>query len=212
MNRLAGGAHVAGQRRWNGKLSSKLSCALTRPLGAAVLSLSVLIAPAAAQTPPPAAGTQTPPPAPPVAATPERERIDARQLELRNIEQGLRASEDQRRKIEIELESIRSDRTRLNAALVDTAAKMQAAEQRSDEVERRLEASTGSEDAIKRSLQARRGIIAEILAGLQRMGRNPPPAVLIAPEDILKAIRTSMMLGAVLPELRAETQVLVADL
>jgi septal ring factor EnvC (AmiA/AmiB activator) len=198
-------------------LASKLS----RSINASVLSLSVLATPqlALAQTRPPvpAAGTTptpTPgsPPAPAPAPTPERERIDARQQELRNIEQGLRASEDQRRKIETELESIRSDRTRLNAALVDTAAKMQAAEQRSDEVERRLEASTGSEDAIKRSLEARRGVIAEILAGLQRMGRNPPPAVLIAPEDILKAIRTSMMLGAVLPELRAETLVLVADL
>ncbi|MDF2118480.1 peptidoglycan DD-metalloendopeptidase family protein [Roseiarcaceae bacterium H3SJ34-1] len=198
-------------------MASKLS----RSINASVLSLSVLAASqlGLAQTKPPAppAGTTPAPtsgpangPAP--APSPERERIDARQQELRNIEQGLRASEEQRRKIEIELESIRSDRTRLNAALVDTAAKMQAGEQRSDEVERRLEASIGSEDAIKRSLEARRGVIAEILAGLQRMGRNPPPAVLIAPEDILKAIRTSMMMGAVLPELRAETQVLVADL
>jgi len=214
MTRSAGSARAAGQRRRNGELSSTLFCALIRSCRAAVLPLSLWAAqmPAAAQTPA-KTPAKTPVEAPPsAAASPERERIDARQEELRKIEQGLRASEEQRRKIETELESIRSDRARLNAALVDTAAKMQAAEQRSDEVERRLEAATGSEDAIKRSLEARREVIAEILAGLQRMGRNPPPAVLIAPEDILKAIRTSMLMGAVLPELRAETQVLVADL
>jgi murein hydrolase activator len=44
------------------------------------------------------------------------------------------------------------------------------------------------------------------------MGRRPPPAVLVRPEDILEAVRTSMLLGAVVPELRAETEALAADL
>ena len=44
------------------------------------------------------------------------------------------------------------------------------------------------------------------------MGRRPPPAVLVRPEDMLAAVRTSMLLGAVLPELRAETEALAADL
>ncbi len=55
-------------------------------------------------------------------------------------------------------------------------------------------------------------MIAEVLASLQRMGRRPPPALLVAPEDMLQAIRTSMLLGAVLPEMRAETEALAADL
>ena len=55
-------------------------------------------------------------------------------------------------------------------------------------------------------------MIVEILAALQRMGRKPPPALLAAPEDMLAAIRTSMMLGSVLPEMRAETEALAADL
>jgi len=44
------------------------------------------------------------------------------------------------------------------------------------------------------------------------MGRTPPPAVLIAPEDMLKAIRTSIMLGAVVPQMRAEAETLAGDL
>lgn len=165
------------------------------------------------------ANGQTPPapatPATPASATPptnDRSRIEVRQEELRAIEQGLRLSDEQRRKIETELEAIKTDRARLNTALVETTAKVQAAETSISEVERRLESSVTAEQAIRKSLEARRGVIAEILASLQRMGRNPPPALLIAPEDILKAIRTSMMLGGVVPELRAETQVLVNDL
>ncbi len=40
-------------------------------------------------------------------------------------------------------------------------------------------------------------LIAEVLAALQRIGRRPPPAVLVRPEDILEAVRASMLLGAV---------------
>ncbi|MBL7406299.1 hypothetical protein INQ30_28725, partial [Escherichia coli] len=73
-------------------------------------------------------------------------------------------------------------------------------------------AMSESEAAIRHSLQGRRGIVAEILAALQRMGRRPPPAVLVSPEDVLAAIRTSMLLGAVVPELRGEVDTLAADL
>jgi septal ring factor EnvC (AmiA/AmiB activator) len=44
------------------------------------------------------------------------------------------------------------------------------------------------------------------------MGRRPPPAVLVRPEDMLEAVRTSILLGAVLPELRAEAETLATDL
>jgi septal ring factor EnvC (AmiA/AmiB activator) len=44
------------------------------------------------------------------------------------------------------------------------------------------------------------------------MGRRPPPAVLTSPDDMLAAVRTSILLGAVVPELRAETETLAADL
>src|SRR3712207_6921099 len=44
------------------------------------------------------------------------------------------------------------------------------------------------------------------------MGRRPPPAVLVRPEDMLEAVRASIMLGAVLPELRVEAEILATDL
>lgn len=138
--------------------------------------------------------------------------IDARQQKLRSVQDTIRASEEQRRRIEAELEAMRNDRARLNAALIDTTAKVQALETGLASLERKLADSQKNEEAIRKSLESRRAIIIEILAGLQRMGRNPPPALLISPGDIMIAIRTAMMMGAVVPELRAETMVLAADL
>ncbi len=138
--------------------------------------------------------------------------LSGHRLELRGMEDSLDASQEQRGKIEAEIASIRADRAKLTAALLDATQIVNASERKIGETETRLDTLTGSEDAIQRSLDSRRAVIAEILAALQRMGRKPPPALLVAPEDMLAAIRTSMMLGSVLPEMRGETEALASDL
>ena len=128
------------------------------------------------------------------------------------IQSELRAVEERRRALETEAEAIRMDRTRLNAALIETGAKMRQAQLRMTEIEKRLDLATGSEEAIRVSLESRRAVLAEVLAVLQRMRRGMPPALLASPEDALQSVRTAMMLGAVLPELRSEAQALAGDL
>ncbi len=138
--------------------------------------------------------------------------LDSRRLELRGMEDSLEASQEQRRKMEAEVAAIRADRAKLTAALLNATKDVNASERKIGETEARLDTMIGSEDAIKRSLAGRRAVIAEVLASLQRMGRKPPPALLSAPEDMLTAIRTSMLLGSVLPQMRAETEALASDL
>ncbi len=135
-----------------------------------------------------------------------------REEELKAAEEALASSLEARRRLEGEVASLKADRARLSAALVEAGQRIAATEERIGALEQRLHAATGSEAAIRRSLEARRGLVVEVLAALQRMGRRPPPAVLARPEDILQAVRTSMLLGAVLPELRLETEVLASDL
>ena len=55
-------------------------------------------------------------------------------------------------------------------------------------------------------------MIGEVLAALQRMGHRPPPALISSPEDALQSVRTAMLLGAVLPEMRHEVEALANDL
>ncbi len=136
----------------------------------------------------------------------------AREAELKAIEQRLDGNIEVRRKLEGEIAAIRADRAALNKALLDTTARTQAGEEKLGDLEKRLALSQSSEAAIRRSLESRRGLIAEVLAALQRIGRRPPPAVLVRPEDILEAVRASMLLGAVVPDLRQEVEILGTDL
>ena len=65
------------------------------------------------------------PPNPPAASDPQRAN---KEMELRGVEDTLRQSEEQRRAIETEIDSVRADRARLSAALIETTAKVQDAE------------------------------------------------------------------------------------
>jgi septal ring factor EnvC (AmiA/AmiB activator) len=174
---------------------------------AIVLTLAAVLGlPAAA--PRSLAGDAAPAPKPGDAG----DALSGRRLELRGMEDTLQTSQAQRAKIEAEVAAIRTDRAKLEAALVDLAKTIDDREGKIAAAAARLDELTGSEEAIRRSLDSRRAVIAEILAALQRMGRKPPPALLVAPEDMLAAIRTSMMLGSVLPEMRADTEALASDL
>ncbi|MBN9064590.1 MAG: peptidoglycan DD-metalloendopeptidase family protein [Rhizobiales bacterium] len=173
-----------------------------------LLSAVIAAAPALAQDAPP-----RPPPAEQADAQPsfadERRR---RQQELETIETAIRDNAAARARLESEIASIRGDRARLNTELLSTAERMREVEQRLSAIEARLAALQTSETAIRQSLQARRGLIGDVLAALQRMGRKPPPAIFVRPQDILEAVRASIALGAVVPDLRAETEALAKDL
>src|SRR4029079_15742753 len=69
-----------------------------------------------------------------------------------------------------------------------------------------------SERALRRSLEGRRATIAEVLAALQRIGRHPPPAIMVAPEAARQSGRSAIMLGAVLPDMRVQAEALASDL
>lgn len=135
-----------------------------------------------------------------------------RALELEETQRVLQSSGQAKSKLEAEIASLRTDRARLNTALIDTTNRLRSTEGRISAIEQRLSTLGQTEKAIRSSLDGRRGIIVEVLAALQRMGRSPPPAVLVRPEDMLEAVRASMLLGAVLPELRSETEALASDL
>lgn len=189
---------------WAARTASERSTRAGRGAGVGTAILvSVLVAPS------PAPAEET---VPPEAVRRTIEEKDRRAETLRQVEEALAASTGARAALEAELAAIGGDRAKLSAALLDAARQSQATEDRMSRLEERLGTLGESESAIRRSLDARRGVIAEILAALQRMGRRPPPAVLVRPEDVLAVIRTSMLLGAVVPELRGEAETLAGDL
>jgi septal ring factor EnvC (AmiA/AmiB activator) len=168
-------------------------------------------APAAAQAPELRLSPATDaPPGPAAAPADEALKERARQLDAIQAEQKKAAeSEAQLRR---EIDEIGDDRRKLNQRLIDTAPRLRESEARLSATETRLPVLDERELLIRRSLESRRAVIAEVLAALQRIGRRPPPAILVQPEDALQAVRTAILLGAVVPEMRAQAEALSTDL
>jgi len=143
------------------------------------------------------------------------EKLDAlkqRDQELEAVRGEQKQAGEAEAKLRREIESISADRRKMNAQLIATAARVRSVEASIGATESRLKPLSESEQSIRKSLDNRRAVIAEVLAALQRMGRRPPPALLVRPDDALQSVRSAMMLGAVLPEMRQEAAALAGDL
>ena len=73
-----------------------------------------------------AAAQSTADSAPPMAPAPAA--VDEKQFRLRGLEENLRQSQEDRQKLQTDIDSMRDDRAKLTAALVDTTSRAQAAE------------------------------------------------------------------------------------
>lgn len=111
-----------------------------------------------------------------------------------------------------EIAKVRQDYASITTASIQAARTERKLSQDIDGITARLDGMKGQRDGVRASLAARRGVLAEVLAALQRMGLNPPPAILVKPEDALSSVRSAILLGAVVPELRQQTEILVADM
>jgi septal ring factor EnvC (AmiA/AmiB activator) len=138
--------------------------------------------------------------------------LRAREQELEAARAELKRNAESEAKLRAEVEQFGDDRKKLNIALIGTAARIRDVEVRLTATEARMQPLEQQEKDMRRSLDERRDIIAEILAALQRMGRRPPPALLVTPEDAAKAVRSAIVLGAVVPEMRAHADRIASDL
>lgn len=141
----------------------------------------------------------------------EAERRE-RQRELEAVRADMARAAAARTRIEAEIETMRADRAALIRSAIETAARVREGEERVADSEARLAGLDRRQAAIRASLQERRGLIAEVLASLQRMGRRPPPVMLVGPDDVLKSVRTAMLLGTLVPEMREAAAALARDL
>lgn len=114
--------------------------------------------------------------------------------------------------LDAEIATLAADRDGIREAMIAAAAAQKAIERDIAATETRIAALAGDEGTLKASLRARRGLLAEVLGALQRIGRKPPPALLVRPDDALSSVRSAILLGAVVPRIRTETEKLANDL
>jgi septal ring factor EnvC (AmiA/AmiB activator) len=138
--------------------------------------------------------------------------LKQRDQELEGLREQQKKSSEAEAALRREIETLGSDRRKLNQDLIDTAGRIRGLEGKIGATEARLRPLDEKEQKLRQSLAGRHNTIAQVLAALQRIGLHPPPALLISPDDALKAVRSAILLGAVIPELRQQAQAVANDL
>ncbi len=148
----------------------------------------------------------------PDAAAQTLDLLTQRDKDLQAARDAQQRSAETEAALKREIEQFGADRRKLNQDLIDTAARLRDVEAKIAATETRLKPLDDNEYSIRKSLDGRRTVIGEVLAALQRIGRRAPPALIASPEDALQSVRTAMLLGAVLPEMRQQVEALASDL
>lgn len=144
---------------------------------------------------------------PDAAPDPDRSRA-----EYESVSREVTLSAERLARLAADIATVKKDRASVTAALIQSAKTEQKLGRDIEDIGAKLEGLKGEEAAVRASLAERRDVLAEVLGALQRMGLNPPPAILVKPEDALSSVRSAILLGAVVPGMRAQTDVLVANL
>ncbi|WP_332060563.1 murein hydrolase activator EnvC family protein [Bartonella sp. CB74] len=111
-----------------------------------------------------------------------------------------------------QVERLKKDQRALTDALIKAAQAERFAANDIAEREKKLEKMIKKQAQVYQNLKSRRAEFSEVLAILERMGVNPPPALVVLPEDVLASVRSSVLLGAVIPEMQEKTRALTESL
>ena len=173
--------------------------------------------PAAAPAETPAAATpaiEAPAEAAPVepVPTPEPAASAPTQADLEAIEASLTLSQERIDALKAEIAEMEGDRTRQNAALIAAAQRVRLAEIEVADVEERLSALIVNELEVRGRLDGSNAEIANVLAALERISLNPPPALIVDPDDALGSARSAILIAAIVPQLRAKADSVTSDL
>ncbi len=132
--------------------------------------------------------------------------------ELEALEASITLSQDRVDALRAEIADMEGDQTRQNAALIAAAQRVRLAEIEIADVEERLSDLIVRELEIRGRLDGSRGEIANVLAALERISLNPPPALIVDPSDALGSARSAILIAAIVPQLRARADAVTADL
>jgi len=168
------------------------------------------VAPAVPATADPAAPPATDPAATAVpSANPE---MDAQRQALEEIEASISVSHERAEALKQEIADMQGDRNRQNAALIAAAERVKRAETDIVALEDKLGELIVQELEVRGRLDGADESISNVLAALERISRNPPPALIVNPSDALGSARSAILMSTILPELQERAAAVQADL
>ncbi|UYN98622.1 MAG: peptidoglycan DD-metalloendopeptidase family protein [Devosia sp.] len=151
-------------------------------------------------------------PAPAEAVTSDPEPAQSNASDLEEVEATLSLSRERIEALKAEIADMEGDRTQQNAALIAAAQRVKLAEIEITDIEERLSDLIVREFAVRGRLDGADAEIANVLAALERISLNPPPALIVDPDDALGSARGAMLIAAIVPQLREKADAVAADL
>ncbi|WP_455480880.1 murein hydrolase activator EnvC family protein [Bartonella sp. B12(2025)] len=138
--------------------------------------------------------------------------IEAAHKALREIHQNISISRERVTFLARQVEGLKKDQRALSDALIKAAKVERVVANDIAEREKKLKKMIEKRVHVHQSLKSRRAEFAEVLAILERMGLNPPPALMVRPEDVLASVRSSVLLGAIILKMQEKTKALTENL
>lgn len=126
-----------------------------------------------------------------------RRLFEEHQKELERVER-------EKRGLQSETQSLTDESVSLQTKLIDAAKQVQEAEKKLTRSEGEIEELSKQEAQIRIALNENREKIAQMLAVMQRMGREPPPVMMTERNDALRMVRSAMILASFFPGFRAK--------
>ncbi len=146
-------------------------------------------------------------------AMPSRaEQMSSQERQLLTIEQQIESSKSAQARIAAGIAAANAEHDGIARRLIEVSQKIQAEEASISAGEEDVGKLAAERAGILVRLAEKQDVLSELLAGLQRLDQNPPPALVVEPRDVLAALRGAMMLGTIVPELREDAGRLAQDL
>ncbi|WP_455479540.1 murein hydrolase activator EnvC family protein [Bartonella sp. B23] len=131
---------------------------------------------------------------------------------LVKIHQNISLSRERVALLTRQVEGLKKDQRALSDALIKAAKTERMITNDIVEREKKLKKMIEKRAQVHKNLTSRRAEFAEVLAILERMGLNPPPALMVRPENVLNSVRSFVLLGAFVPQMQEKTQALKESL
>jgi septal ring factor EnvC (AmiA/AmiB activator) len=138
--------------------------------------------------------------------------LAAEQAALREIEASITLSTARADALRREIDAMQGDRAQQNAALIAAAQRVRLAEIEVESMRERLGTLIAAETEVRSRLDGADASISNVLAALERISRNPPPALIVDPSDALGSARSAILIAAILPQLQAQAGLVMTDL
>ncbi|MCJ8324930.1 MAG: peptidoglycan DD-metalloendopeptidase family protein [Rhizobiales bacterium] len=132
--------------------------------------------------------------------------------DLKNLETAIQTGKVKQQQLKKTAAQIATERAELNQQIKIAAKQIQQSEAHLSSGEKKLIILSDEESQLKQQYNHRKNILSRLLSALLKLEKNPPPALLTKPDDASNALRSAIILGKIVTEVKGQTDIIAHNL